>query len=325
LTAGLKAIVLWFPRERVALINGYMVTFGGLGAVTATTPADWLLDWVGWRGMFELLAAATGATAILVLLVVPEQQRPSQVSSAKLSLGHIFRDRRFLRLAPLSAICVGSAWSMQGLWAVPCFADLEGFDRETILTYLFVMAVVLSGAAWLLGRLAHRLSQQRRGLEGALALIGTLFVAAQLAVILRLPVPLLFSWCIVAAVGAAPVISFAVTNDWFPPEVSGRVNGALSVLHFGWAFIAQYMTGLVLEQWPQVDGHYPGVGYQTAFGICVAFQLTVLFWFAMPWLRAMLGDLVHSRHEFRRKDRQRDTAVQYESVVDTDLSAGVEW
>ena len=73
------------------------------------------------------------------------------------------------------------------------------------------------------------------------------------------------------------------------------------------------------------DVYPPGVGYQTAFGICVAFQLTVLFWFAMPWLRAMLGDLVHSRHEFRRKDRQRDTAVQYESVVDTDLSAGVEW
>ena len=41
LTAGLKSIILWFPRERVALLNGYMVMLGSLGAVTATAPADY--------------------------------------------------------------------------------------------------------------------------------------------------------------------------------------------------------------------------------------------------------------------------------------------
>jgi MFS family permease len=39
LMAGLKAIVTWFPRERVALINGYMIMLGALGAVTATADA----------------------------------------------------------------------------------------------------------------------------------------------------------------------------------------------------------------------------------------------------------------------------------------------
>ena len=38
LMAGLKAIVTWFPRERVALINGYMIMLGALGGVTATAP-----------------------------------------------------------------------------------------------------------------------------------------------------------------------------------------------------------------------------------------------------------------------------------------------
>jgi hypothetical protein len=28
LTAGLKAIILWFPKERVALLNGCMVMLG---------------------------------------------------------------------------------------------------------------------------------------------------------------------------------------------------------------------------------------------------------------------------------------------------------
>ena len=35
LTAGLKALVLWFPGERVPLLNGLMVMLGALGAVTA--------------------------------------------------------------------------------------------------------------------------------------------------------------------------------------------------------------------------------------------------------------------------------------------------
>ena len=50
--AGLKAIVTWFPRERVALANGWMIMVGSLGAVTATAPTDWLLNYLSWRSLF---------------------------------------------------------------------------------------------------------------------------------------------------------------------------------------------------------------------------------------------------------------------------------
>ncbi len=49
LMAGLKAMVLWFPRERVALLNGYMIMLGSLGAVTATDPVEHLVIWMEWR------------------------------------------------------------------------------------------------------------------------------------------------------------------------------------------------------------------------------------------------------------------------------------
>ena len=45
-----------------ALVNGCMIMLGALGAVTATAPAEWLLDCTGWRGLFELLAAARAKT-----------------------------------------------------------------------------------------------------------------------------------------------------------------------------------------------------------------------------------------------------------------------
>jgi hypothetical protein len=69
MTAGLKALVLWFPEERVPLLNGLMVMLGALGAVTATLPADLLLDWIGWRELFGLLAGLTVASAIMIYLI----------------------------------------------------------------------------------------------------------------------------------------------------------------------------------------------------------------------------------------------------------------
>ena len=80
LTAGLKALVLWFPRERVPLLNGLMIMLGALGALTATLPAEFLLVSVGWRALFELLAIASAGCALVIYLVVPDM--PAAISGA---------------------------------------------------------------------------------------------------------------------------------------------------------------------------------------------------------------------------------------------------
>jgi hypothetical protein len=67
LMAGLKAIVLWFPEDRVALINRWFVMLGALGALTATAPAEMMLQWTGWRGLSagtrHLAAASVSVSA----------------------------------------------------------------------------------------------------------------------------------------------------------------------------------------------------------------------------------------------------------------------
>lgn len=285
LTAGLKSIVLWFPRERVALLNGYMVMLGSLGAVTATAPAEHLLAWMGWRQLFEILAAATGVTALLIYVAVPDRIVPS-TASIPATLSSVFGDRRFWRIAPLSATCVGSAWSLQGLWASTWLTDVEGFDRGSLVGQLFTMSIVLSGGAWLFGTTVHYFRRRGIGAESILATVAALFIAAQLALILRVPLPSILPWSVVAIVGTATVISFAVIADYFPPELAGRANGALNVLHFGWAFLAQYATGLILEQWSSGASHKPIFAYQVAFGLNAILQIAALAWFALPWLQS---------------------------------------
>ncbi|RXH42115.1 MFS transporter [Bradyrhizobium zhanjiangense] len=290
LTAGLKSIILWFPRERVALLNGYMVMLGSLGAVTATAPVEHLLAWMGWRQLFEILAVATGATAILIYVVVPERRVVPSIASTPATLGSVFDDRRFWRMAPLSATCIGSAWSLQGLWASPWLIDVEGLDRESLVRHLFIMSIVLSCGAWSFGTTVHHIKRRGVGAETVLATGALLFVAAELALILRVPLPSILPWSVVAIAGTATVVSFAVIADYFPPELAGRANGALNVLHFGWAFLAQYATGLILEQWSANDGHRPLQAYQVAFGLNVALQIAALVWFALPRRRSKPAD-----------------------------------
>jgi len=285
LTAGLKSIIVWFPRERVALLNGYMVMLGSLGAVTATVPVEHLLAWMGWRQLFETLAAATGATAILIYVVVPE--RVIVPPTPRATLGSVFADRRFWRVAPFSATCIGSAWSLQGLWASPWLTDVEGLDRTSLVRQLFIMSIVLSCGALLFGMTVHYVKRRGIRAETVLATVAVLFVAAQLALILRVPLPSILPWSVVAIAGTATVVSFAVIADYFPPQLAGRANGALNVLHFGWAFLAQYATGLILEQWSANDGHRPLQAYQVAFGLNLALQIAALAWFALPGRRSI--------------------------------------
>src|SRR5712664_918240 len=282
MTGGLKALVLWFPGDRVPLLNGLMVMLGALGAVTATLPADLLLDWIGWRELFGLLAALTAASAVVIYLIVPEAT-PIPSGAVAAGLKKVYADPRFWRVAPLSASCIGTAWALQGLWAAQWFKDVEGLDRAGVVIHLFAMAVALSLGAILLGVAADLLRRRGVGPGALLGLVAAVFIATQFALILRLPLPSYLQWAVVAAVGAATVLSFAILAEYFPKELAGRANGALNLFHIAAAFVVQYATGVVLQHWTPEAGHYPEIAYQTAFALNLFLQIVAWIWFALPW------------------------------------------
>ena len=286
LTAGLKALVLWFPKERVPLLDGLMIMLGALGALTATLPAEFLLVSMGWRALFELLAIVSAGCALVIYLVVPEMPGAISVAGGPThgSLTTVYADARFWRLAPLSATCIGTSWALQGLWAAPWLGDVERLDRPALLQHLLVMAIALSLGALLWGVAVDRL--RRRGVEprALLGLVATIFIVTQLALILRLPLPSYVPWIVVAAVGAGTVLSYAILAEYFPAELAGRANAALNLFHIGGAFVVQYMTGLVVQLWAPTDGHYPEIAYQTAFAFNVGLQIAATIWFAVTWV-----------------------------------------
>ncbi|MFK4484968.1 nitrate/nitrite transporter [Bradyrhizobium sp. USDA 336] len=224
MTAGLKTLVLSFPKDRLPFLNGLMVMVGGLGAVTATSPTQLLLTWIGWRMLFALLAVVTAGCSALIYLLVPESASttPTIRGTAMAGLRKIYTDPHFWRLAPLSATSVGTAWALHDLWAAQWLTDV-GLDRTAVVQHLFVMAAALSLGALLLGVLADRFRRYGIGTEARLAVVGLLFIAIQFAIILRCPMSSYLLWGAVAVVGAATVLSYAILATYFPKELAGRV------------------------------------------------------------------------------------------------------
>jgi MFS family permease len=280
LTAGLKAIVTWFPKERLTLVNGCFVMLGSLGAVTATLPIETLLPWIGWRGLFEVLGVATLACALAIFWLTPEA--PTIAAPPRRGFGElkvIFSDPRFWRLAPLSMMCISTAWALQGLWVGPWLADVDHLARPEVVRHLFVMALALSAGALVLGFGADRLRLLGLGPQTVLGLVAGLLIATQLALILRLDVSSYLLWGVVASVGAATVLSYSILAGHFPKAMAGQATAALNVFHIGGAFVLQYAFGFILDRWPAHDGHYPLVAYKMALGIILVLQLLALAWF----------------------------------------------
>jgi predicted MFS family arabinose efflux permease len=283
LIAGLKAIVTWFPPQRVAIANGWYIMLGALGAVSATGPAELLIHNLGWRGLFAVLAVASAIVALLILLIVPEiKQAPAAGSSSKVSCSTVFRDARFWRIAPLASTGAGISWSLQGLWAAPWLTDVAGLDRSAVVEHLTLMAAAMSVSALLLGALAERL--RRAGLSTEMFLAGTLTLSmvAQLGLILGVPVSSHALFAVIATGSATPVLSFAILARYFPTEIAGRGNAALGALNMGSAFGLQCLAGLIIAQWPAEAGHYPAQAHQAAMAAGLALQLVGLGIFLTP-------------------------------------------
>ena len=144
------------------------------------------------------------------------------------------------------------------------------------------MALGLCAGALLLGAAADRLG--RRGVRPAevLAAAAAAAMAAQLALVLRAPVPPEALWALIGASGGATVLGFAALADIFPKASAGRANGALNLLHIGAAFLVQGGIGLVVGLWPaDAFGRYPAEAYAAALGLNLVPQAAALAWFLL--------------------------------------------
>jgi predicted MFS family arabinose efflux permease len=290
LMSAFKANAIWLPMSRVALGNSATIAIGALGVVTATRPADWLAQLIGWRPMFDLLAAATLGVALLIFFCVPKTQPQAGAARSGESLvvqlrvvGRIAADPVFWRVAPMVAIMSGAFIAIQTLWAGRWLSDVAGLDRAPVADVLLFMAIGFVIGSLTTGWIADR--AQRHGLTIELV-VGCSFLAfavSQLLVILHVPVPPVLPWILFGFAGQAGNLGYATLAAHFGIAAAGRAQSTANLLLFATAWALQWGIGIVLDLFRgPTQGSVDPAGYYWAFGIVLALQILAAIWYLRP-------------------------------------------
>jgi MFS family permease len=283
LMAAFKAYTLWFPRERWPLINGLQMAAGGLGALTATSPVESVLQLTDWHGLFLLLMLLTFVAAAMVFLIVPERPPAGHGESLHQQLRgirEVFTSIRFWRTAPLTTVTQAAFLSIQGLWAGPWLTHVSGLDRPQTATILFSIATAMVTGFIVMGGLAERF--QRRGISLlATAITGIcLFMGVQVLIITE-AVPWVGPlWLSFGFFGTASIITYTTLSQSFAIQLSGRVTTAVNLLVFVAAFIGQWAIGAIIGLWPVTPaGGFAAAGFKAGFSLMLILQVIALVWF----------------------------------------------
>jgi predicted MFS family arabinose efflux permease len=281
LMGAIKAFTLWFPLSRLATVNGLYLGIGGLGALSATAPAEAVLSAFGWRALFFGMAAITLAAALAIFTVVPEKRLPGAGESLRAQFagyGRVFRSLAFWRISTAFVICQATYLALQGLWLAPWLYDVAELDRAGVARHLFVTALAYTagsvffgvGGDWLARSGVPHMATFKAGLTASLALFG--LVAAGVSTGL----PMLLAAYGFSAISGS--LAYPLFAKLFPAEMIGRVSTASNGLMFAMSFAFQWGIGAVLKLYPVVDGRYAPQGYAVAFFILAALQGAALLW-----------------------------------------------
>ncbi len=288
LMAAFKSYVLWFPARTLSRINGFQMAAGGLGALAATTPVEWALHFINWRGLFWALALLSFAIALAVFLTVPEQEekkQPEKLSSQLTGVILVFKNPFFRRIAPLTALSQSGYIAFQGLWAGPWLKDVALVPRAQIAVILSWSALAMIAGFITLGFLAEKLA--KRGvtvLTTAVSGMG-LFILVQAMITFAVPLPPTIILVLFGFFGTSGILSYTALTLEFPKSLSGRVTTSINMMVFIAAFCVQWAIGAIINCWEITSGNYNPAGYRAGFMAILGCQLLALAWFWIAGLK----------------------------------------
>jgi MFS family permease len=221
LMAAFKANGQFWPRERLAFANGALMACGGLGALAATLPVEFLLHVIDWRGLFVMLAVLTLGVAALLHFVAPQAEvaPPMTLAEEGRTLRLIFASPVFWRIAPTMILAQSTYLAYLTLWSGPWLRDVAGYDRVAAAGILAATTAAFTLGAFLQGLVADRAGRRDISLTAVLGASTGCFILAQLPIVMTATQwsPLL--WPAFALLGAGSTLGYAILQHHFPGHV----------------------------------------------------------------------------------------------------------
>ncbi|MBO4119214.1 MFS transporter [Cupriavidus gilardii] len=314
LMASYTAYRRWFPTARQSQLSVWMLVAGSGGALMTTLPVQAVLPWLGWRGVFLVMAGLLLVSALALYRGLARVERRSArlargaertrafVDSAdglhdtpalptgEMAGGYraLLRHPAFVRVLPFGLLNQAGFMAVQTLWVGPWLVDVLGFAPDRSAQILFLFNIALLSGYLLLGWLAPR--RARDPVESArLVMIGAgLTLVLQAAIVAWTAPAAWLLWPLLAMCASTLSLILSTLSLAFPAEVAGRANTTYNLLVFGGSFLIQWGLGVAIDLFrgaglPQADA------FRAALGGLLALQLAGYLWYALVprlWRRA---------------------------------------
>lgn len=152
---SLKLATLWFHPERLALVVGFTLLAGKIGAAVGQGPLSLMVDAIGWRYSMGVVAAVGIVLAVGIWIFVsdtpphgyikPVAHSDTRISTLLKRLKHIATDYRIWALGLYGSLMYVPLSAFADLWGVPFLMKMYGVDKATAgfgSTMLFIGAGV---------------------------------------------------------------------------------------------------------------------------------------------------------------------------------------
>lgn len=282
LMSAMSAVHAWAGKERAATYTGLVMMLGGVGAMLAGSPTQWLIDRLGWRSVILMLAAFSCVVACMALATA-RHTRPLAAGQTMRELlagvAAIYVDRQFWRVCVPMMMVLGTMLAFQSLWTATWMRDVAGYTDRFAIGHVLVagnfgMTLAFLSAGWIADRLRERGIAHMTTLKGFMLLT----IAAQ-AWLMALPATWPhFAWGVFCYGANGMLIGYTLLATRFPPELTGRVNTSVNLMAFSCAFVLQWGIGLVVNLWPATAAGYARSGYYAAWIPLLALQVAVFLW-----------------------------------------------
>ena len=249
LMAGLKGFALWYPPEKQSSMTGFIMAAGALGALTASTPMEAVLPFLGWRGVFWCIAGLSLGLSILVFISLPGDAANNQPESFKttlVSVGKIFISPNFLRFAGSATFFTGGFMALQSLWAIPWLMNVNELSLTQAAKFLLTLNLGMLTGQLAIGFLGTRLYQQGVTPLGLIQIGYGLMLTIQLLILTQIG-PALALWYLLGVVSSVNAQTYVATASQFPKAAFGRVSTAINLMAFAGAFVVQWGMGIALD------------------------------------------------------------------------------
>ena len=321
--AGLKALKLCIPSHNLPLATGVFLSIGAFGALSAGTPANFVLNFAGWRDLNIGLAALTLLAALSIACFVPNKpfaqgekknlSRKEKKTSTETSpyaptllqdlarqIGEttrLFRDPRFFIPLPFAAVAQASVLGIHGLW-LPAWVNQawvnqawveQGLQKSTTLAtqVVSIAAFGLLCGFCCMGLLASHLQKRHRTpLMTTPVVCALLFCLVQSLLLFPSTIPLLLLYAFLFGLfGAGITVAYAAYAANFAPRLTGRVNSSLNFCVFALSFFFQVAIGALNQLLQKQLLLAPAQALQYALSASILLQLLALCLSLLLWRR----------------------------------------